>query len=79
VSTDNCGYIGRLAVVPDSRGKGLAKFLLRDTFAHDAAAGRTGTILHVDTSNPTPAVPLYISVGMHPDLTTNIWRRTLHP
>jgi mycothiol synthase len=77
VSTDNCGYIGRLAVVPDARGKGLAKFLLRDTFATDAAAGRTGTILHVDTSNPTPAVPLYTSVGMHADIISDIWRRTL--
>ncbi len=77
VSTDNCGYIGRLAVVPDARGQGFAKFLLYDTFATDSAAGRTGTILHVDSSNPTPALHLYTAVGMHPDLTSNIWRRTL--
>ncbi len=78
VSTDNCGYIGRLAVVPEARGKGLAKFLLYVAFATDAAAGRTGTILHVDSSNPTPAVGLYTSVGMRPDLISDIWRRTLH-
>lgn len=76
VSTDNCGYIGRLAVVPAARGRGLAKFLLHDAFAVDAAAGRSGTILHVDTSNPTPAVALYTAVGMHPDLISDIWRRT---
>ena len=79
VSTDNCGYIGRLAVVPAARGRGLAKFLLYDAFAVDAAAGRTGTILHVDSSNPTPAVALYTAVGMRPDLISDIWRRTIPP
>ncbi|MGW7679819.1 GNAT family N-acetyltransferase [Kribbella sp. NPDC054772] len=77
VSTTNCGYVGRLAVVPSARGRGLAKFLLRDAFAVDAAAGRSGTILHVDTSNPTPAVALYTGVGMRPDLISDIWTRTI--
>ncbi|TCC05264.1 GNAT family N-acetyltransferase [Kribbella soli] len=77
VSTDNCGYVGRLGVVPSARGRGLAKFLLRNAFAVDAAAGRTGTILHVDAGNPTPAVALYTGAGMHPDLTSDIWTRTL--
>jgi mycothiol synthase len=79
VSTDNCGYVGRLAVVPAARGRGLAKFLLRTAFAADAAAGRDGTILHVDSSNPTPAVALYTGVGMRPDLVTDIWQRTSRP
>lgn len=77
VSTDNCGYVGRLAVVPSARGRGLAKFLLRTAFAVDASAGRTGTILHVDTSNPTPAVALYAAVGMRPDLISDSWMRTI--
>ncbi|MFI6826002.1 GNAT family N-acetyltransferase [Kribbella sp. NPDC050241] len=77
VSTDNCGYVGRLAVVPSARGRGLAKFLLHDAFAVDAAAGRSGTILHVDSSNPTPAVALYTAVGMKPDLISDIWRRNV--
>jgi len=77
VSTDNCGYVGRLAVLPDARGQGLAKFLLHNAFATDSVAGRTGTILHVDSSNPTPALRLYTAVGMHPDLTSTIWRQTL--
>lgn len=77
VRTENCGYIGRLAVVPRARGQGIAKFLLHDTFATDSAAGRTGTILHVDNSNPTPAVLLYTAVGMRPDLISDIWRRTI--
>jgi GNAT superfamily N-acetyltransferase len=77
VSSENCGYIGRLAVLPEARGRGLARFLLEDAFARDTAAGLSGTILHVDTSNPTPAVQLYLSVGMRPRVITDIWRRTV--
>ena len=77
VTSDNCGYVGRLAVVPSARGRGLAKFLLHDAFAVDAAAGRSGTILHVDSSNPTPAMAVYTSVGMRPDLISDIWRKTV--
>jgi ribosomal protein S18 acetylase RimI-like enzyme len=77
VSTDNCGYVGRLAVVPSVRGRGLAKYLLRNVFATDSAAGRAGTVLHVDANNPTPAVALYTGVGMRPDLISDIWIRTI--
>ncbi|MEV0792506.1 GNAT family N-acetyltransferase [Kribbella sp. NPDC050459] len=76
VSTDDCGYVGRLGVVPSARGRGLAKFLLRNAFAIDSAAGRRGTILHVDTGNPTPAVALYTGAGMHADLINDIWSKT---
>ena len=75
VEDENCGYIGRLGVLEKARGKGLAKFLLRDQFALDAAAGRTGTILHVDTNNPTPALGVYLSVGMQATLVMEVWRR----
>ncbi len=75
VEDENCGYIGRLGVLEKARGKGLAKFLLRDQFALDAAAGRTGTILHVDTNNPTPALGVYQSVGMQATLVLEVWRR----
>jgi ribosomal protein S18 acetylase RimI-like enzyme len=71
---ENCGYIGRLGVLPEARGRGLATFLLRDQFALDAAAGRTGTILHVDTNNPTPALDLYLSAGMTAALVLEVWR-----
>jgi mycothiol synthase len=74
---ENCNYIGRLAVLDEARGKGLAKFLLRDQFALDAAAGRTGTLLHVDTNNPTPALGLYLSVGMTESLVIDSLRRTI--
>lgn len=75
VEDENSGYIGRLGVLEKARGKGLAKFLLRDQFALDAAAGRTGTILHVDTNNPTPALGVYLSVGMRAVLVMEVWRR----
>ncbi|WP_020387206.1 GNAT family N-acetyltransferase [Kribbella catacumbae] len=79
VSSDNCGYIGRIGVLAEARGRGLAKFLLRDQFALDSAAGLAGTLLHVDTSNPTPAVGLYLSVGMRTDIVTDIYRARLRP
>jgi mycothiol synthase len=77
VTSDNCGYIGRIGVLAHARGRGLAKYLLRDQFALDAAAGLSGTMLHVDSSNPTPAVGLYLSVGMRPDIVNDRWQKTL--
>ncbi|MFD7157073.1 GNAT family N-acetyltransferase [Kribbella sp. NPDC059898] len=74
VEDEDCGYVGRLAVLEKARGKGLAKFLLRDQFAVDAANGRAGTILHVDTNNPTPALGVYLSVGMRAVLVMEVWR-----
>jgi ribosomal protein S18 acetylase RimI-like enzyme len=77
VEADNCGHIGILGVIEEYRGRGLAKYLLRDAFALDTAAGRAGTILLVDTNNPTPALGLYLSVGMEPTLVVDGWRRVL--
>ncbi|MEV5963131.1 GNAT family N-acetyltransferase [Kribbella sp. NPDC051952] len=77
LATENCGHVGGLGVIEAARGRGLATYLLRDTFALDAAAGRAGTILHVDTNNPTPALHLYLSVGMRPTLVLEGWRRTI--
>jgi mycothiol synthase len=77
VETDDCGHIGMLGVVEEFRGRGLARFLLHDAFALDAAAGRAGTILDVDTSNPTPALALYLSAGMSPTLVSEGWARVV--
>jgi ribosomal protein S18 acetylase RimI-like enzyme len=76
-AAENCGHIASLGVAEGFRGRGLAKFLLRDAFALDAAAGRVGTTLLVDTNNPTPALDLYLSVGMTPTLTEEGWRLIL--
>jgi ribosomal protein S18 acetylase RimI-like enzyme len=74
---EGSGYVPELGVVPSARGRGIAKFLLRHAFAVDAAAGRTGTLLHVDTDNVTPALDLYESVGMRAVLVIDAWRRVL--
>jgi mycothiol synthase len=75
--TDNCGHIAMLCALEEFRGRGLARFLLHEAFALDAAAGRAGTILHVDTNNPTPALGLYLSVGMKPTLVSEGWLRVV--
>ncbi|MEW9550901.1 GNAT family N-acetyltransferase [Nonomuraea sp. NPDC050783] len=70
-----CGYVATLAVLPEFRGRGLGRFLLRHAFAADAARGRKGTILHVDSNNTTPALGLYESAGMRQVLAFDVWRR----
>lgn len=71
-----CGYVSHVGVLPEHRGRGLAKLLLRTAFAADASRGRAGTILHVDTNNLTPALDLYLGLGMRPVLVIDAWRRT---
>ncbi|MFC5264291.1 GNAT family N-acetyltransferase [Kribbella qitaiheensis] len=77
LDSDDCGYVGRVGVLPEARGRGLAKYLLQNAFAIDAAAGRAGTILHVDSANPTPALGLYLGVGMRPILVIDVWTRVV--
>jgi len=77
VSDENCGYVITLATLPDYRGRGLGRLLLRTAFAADAERGRTGTILHVDANNTTPALGLYESVGMRPVMVFDMWRKRL--
>lgn len=74
VEDENRGYVVTVAVLPEARGRGLAKLLLRQAFADDYRRGRRGTVLHVDSNNVTPAVDLYLSVGMHPVLAIDVWR-----
>ncbi|MFI7612268.1 GNAT family N-acetyltransferase [Nonomuraea terrae] len=74
---EKCGYVAALAVLPDFRGRGLGRFLLRHAFAADAARGRRGTILHVDSANATPAVGLYESAGMRRVLSIDVWQRRI--
>ena len=74
---EDCGYVGSLGVVAAARGRGIASYLLRRIFAVDAAAGRAGTLLHVDANNTTPALGLYESVGMRSVLVVDVWDRSL--
>lgn len=77
IEAENCGYVGLLGVLEGFRGRGLATYMLHDAFARDAAAGRAGTILHVDTNNPSPALGLYLRAGMSAVLVFDGWRRVL--
>lgn len=77
VADENCGYVLTLGTLPGFRNRGIASYLLRYAFAEDAQAGRTGTILHVDTNPQRPALGFYQRNGMHPIRTIDVWRRTL--
>ena len=77
VEDQDCGYIATVAVVPEARGRGLAKLLLLQAFVDDFGRGRRGTVLHVDANNVTPAVGLYMGVGMRPVLRIDVWRAAL--
>jgi mycothiol synthase len=76
VDDENCGYVRTLGVRKQFRGRGLARYLLRLAFARDAAAGRVGTYLHVDSVG-APALGLYLSEGMRQIMMMDIWRKTL--
>ena len=73
------GGTGKISAeeLDDYRGRGLARLLLERAFARDAAAGRAGTLLHVDTANTTPALDLYLSVGMRAVLAIDMWHGDL--
>jgi GNAT superfamily N-acetyltransferase len=77
VSDENCGYVRILSVLPGFRGRGLGRLLLKRAFAADVSRGRAGTYLHVDAGNSSPALDLYLSVGMRPVQAIDVWRRTL--
>jgi mycothiol synthase len=76
VDDENCGYVRTLGVRKKFRGRGLARYLLRLAFAHDAGNGRAGTYLHVDSVG-APALSLYLSEGMRPTLVMDVWRKTV--
>ena len=77
VEAENCGFVDDLGILPFARGRGIAKYLLRTAFAADIKAGRTGTVLHVDSNNATGALALYESVGMRPILVIDKWCRKI--
>jgi GNAT superfamily N-acetyltransferase len=64
-----CGYVDRLAVRRDERGKGLAGALLVDAF--EVARGHGGERSELATDSRTGALGLYERVGMQ---VTSVWR-----
>jgi mycothiol synthase len=60
------GYIDSLSVRRPWRGRGLGRALLQEAFAELRRRGLPRAYLGVDSENPTGALRLYESVGMHP-------------
>ncbi|MEU3468868.1 GNAT family N-acetyltransferase [Streptomyces sp. NPDC048387] len=73
------GWISRLGVREELRGRGLGRFLLRHAFAVYAARGRGTVGLGVDTLNATGALALYEAHGMAPHYAVDTWDLALHP
>jgi mycothiol synthase len=70
-------YVATLGVRRNWRGLGLAKALLRHTFARSYEAGFRRVTLGVDASSPTGATALYRSVGMTTELESAVWEKSL--
>jgi mycothiol synthase len=75
VEEDNAGYVRIVGVLPEARGRGLAKALLQTYFAAAQDEGRTAVLLHVDQANVTNALGLYESVGMRSVLQIDAWAK----
>jgi ribosomal protein S18 acetylase RimI-like enzyme len=69
------GWVSDLGVLPQQRGRGIARALLLAMLESYRRAGRTSVGLGVDTENTTGAVRLYESVGMRVDLQVHGYAR----
>jgi len=63
--TEGIGYVNSLGTLAEFRGRGLGRALLLTAFRAFRARGLARAVLGVDAANPTGAVRLYESVGMH--------------
>ena len=70
-------YVPILGVLPQYRGRGVAKALLRTAFAEFVRRGRTTASLGVDSENATGATALYESVGMSAVMAIDFYERVL--
>nr|WSX49964.1 GNAT family N-acetyltransferase [Streptomyces sp. NBC_00974] len=72
------GWLSRLGVRGDVRGRGIGSHLLRHGFAAYAARGRAVVGLGVDTGNETGALALYEAHGMEAQHAVDTWELPLH-
>jgi ribosomal protein S18 acetylase RimI-like enzyme len=73
------GWVSELGVLPEVRGRGIARALLQACFEANRAHGRTFVGLGVDTENATGAVRLYESVGMRTHQQIDAYERDVLP
>ena len=73
------GHVSMLGVLRPWRGKGLASYMLRQTFYEQYQRGKKGVDLHVDASNLTGALRLYKKVGMNVDKVYDTYEKEIRP
>jgi len=71
------GYVRTLGVLPEARGRGIARWLLGCAAADSVARGRSAIMLTVDGENTTGATALYESVGYRIDEVIDLWSQPL--
>jgi ribosomal protein S18 acetylase RimI-like enzyme len=71
------GYVDVLGVIPEYRGRGIARELLATAFAYYRVRGMTGVSLGVDADNSTGATALYRGVGMREQQVWDLWELAL--
>jgi ribosomal protein S18 acetylase RimI-like enzyme len=70
-------YVEYIGVLPNARGRGVAKSLLKTVIADAAANGRNRVGLEVDADSPTGADRLYVSMGWTTQYVTESWHRNV--
>ena len=71
------GYVRTLGVLPEVRGRGVARWLLGCAAADAVRRGRSAIMLTVDGENTTGATALYESVGYRIDEVIDLWSQPL--
>jgi mycothiol synthase len=79
ITRGDVAYVATLGTRERWRGKGIAKTLLRYSFADLARRGLKEMTLTVDSDNATGATRLYESVGMKVDHGWHVYDRRLEP
>lgn len=72
-----CGYVRTLGVLPQARGRGIARWLLGCAAADAVTRGRSAIMLTVDGENTTGATALYESAGYRIDEVIDLWSQPL--
>jgi ribosomal protein S18 acetylase RimI-like enzyme len=70
-------YVEYLGVLPNARGRGVARSLLSTVIVDAAARGRERVGLEVDADSPTGANRLYLSMGWTTRYVTESWHRNV--
>jgi mycothiol synthase len=73
------GWVGELAVLPDRRGRGIGRFLLRVAFEEFRRQGHPRVLLNVDADNEAGALRVYERAGMHPRRQWDLYEKELAP